>query len=88
MKENRQGCLSRLVKPLFETFLKFQKVQQPVEKTFRQAAGGQLWPPGWVLQNRSLRLRITATTPMATPAMSRGTHQNCSSGRPVVMFIP
>ena len=34
VKENRQGCLSRPVKPLFETFLKFQKVQQPVEKTF------------------------------------------------------
>ena len=26
VKENRQGCLSRLIKPLFETFLKFQKV--------------------------------------------------------------
>ncbi len=40
MKENRQGCLSRAIKPLFQTFLKVEKVQQPVEKTFRQADRG------------------------------------------------
>jgi hypothetical protein len=34
VKENRQGCLSRAIKPLFQTFKKFEKVQQPVEKTF------------------------------------------------------
>ncbi|EDN01700.1 hypothetical protein BACCAP_00365 [Pseudoflavonifractor capillosus ATCC 29799] len=34
MKENRQGCLSRAIKPLFQTLKKFEKVQQPVEKTF------------------------------------------------------
>ena len=33
VKGNRQGSLSRWIKQLFETFLKFQKVQQPVEKT-------------------------------------------------------
>ena len=34
MKGNRQGSLSRFIKQLFETSKKFQKVQQPVEKTF------------------------------------------------------
>ena len=34
VKGNRQGSLSRWIKQLFETFLKFQKVQQRVEKTF------------------------------------------------------
>ena len=34
VKGNRQGSLSRLIKQLFETLVKFQKVQQPVEKTF------------------------------------------------------
>src|SRR5699024_8579294 len=34
VKGNRQGSLSRWIKQLFETFLKFQKVQQPVERAF------------------------------------------------------
>ena len=41
MKENRQGCLSRAVKPLFPALKKFEKVQQAVEKVqglFRQPA--------------------------------------------------
>ncbi|ARE59790.1 hypothetical protein ADH75_10280 [Flavonifractor plautii] len=37
MKGNRQGSLSRWIKQPFETFSEFQKVRQPVEKTFRQA---------------------------------------------------
>ena len=36
VKGNRQGSLSRGIKQLFETRLEFQKVQQPVEKRFRQ----------------------------------------------------
>ena len=38
VKGNRQGSLSRWIKQLFEPLEKVQKVQQPVEKTFRQAA--------------------------------------------------
>jgi len=34
VKGNRQGSLSRWIKQLFETFLKFQKVHQRVEKIF------------------------------------------------------
>ena len=34
VKGNRQGSLSRWIKRLFGTFPKFQKVRQPVEKTF------------------------------------------------------
>ena len=34
VKENRQGCLSRPGRPLFEPFLKVQKVRRPVEKIF------------------------------------------------------
>ncbi len=34
VKGNRQGSLSRWIKQLFGTFPKFQKVRQPVEKTF------------------------------------------------------
>ena len=32
VKENRQGCLSRWIKRLFEPSKEVQKVQQPVEK--------------------------------------------------------
>ena len=41
MKGNRQGSLSCLIKRLFETFLEFQKVQQPVENTFSTGWGGR-----------------------------------------------
>ena len=34
VKGNRQGSLSRWIKQLFETLLKFQKVHQRVEKAF------------------------------------------------------
>ena len=41
VKGNRQGSLSRWIKRLFETFLEFQKVQQPVENTFSTGWGGR-----------------------------------------------
>ena len=42
MKGNRQGSLSCLIKRLFETFLEFQKVQQPVGKDFPTDCAGPL----------------------------------------------
>ncbi|MDB7936100.1 hypothetical protein, partial [Flavonifractor plautii] len=39
VKENRQGCLSRPGRPLFEPFLKVQKVRRPVEKIFSTGRG-------------------------------------------------
>ena len=34
VKENRQGCLSRSIKTVFQTFPKFEKLHQLVKKTF------------------------------------------------------
>ncbi|EDN01567.1 hypothetical protein BACCAP_00696 [Pseudoflavonifractor capillosus ATCC 29799] len=49
MKENRQGCLSRAIKPFFQALKKLEKMQQPVENTFstgcaRRAVRGGLHP--------------------------------------------
>ncbi|OUQ84064.1 hypothetical protein B5E42_05295 [Flavonifractor sp. An10] len=57
MKGNRQGSLSRWIKQLFETSKKFQKVQQPVEKTFRQAETRRRRCGGSQPAYRSLRHR-------------------------------
>ena len=53
VKGNRQGSLSRWIKQLFETFLKFQKVQQPVEKVFfDRLSAPRIWVRGAVFSSR------------------------------------
>ena len=80
VKGNRQGSLSRWIRQLFETFLKFQKVLQRVEKTFstrwssrQMPAALRIW--GWFVQQPWIRQELTAPAghfPLRAPAVPGG----------------
>ena len=84
VKWNRQGSLSRWIRQLFETFLKFQKVLQRVEKTFSTRWSSRQMPAALRIlggdlssgrgYGRSLRLpqAIFRSAPRLSPGGSAG----------------
>ena len=84
VKGNRQGSLSRWIRQLFETFLKFQKVLQRVEKTFSTRWSSRQMPAALRIlggdlssgrgYGRSLRLpqAIFRSAPRLSPGGSAG----------------
>ena len=80
VKGNRQGSLSRWIRQLFETFLKFQKVLQRVEKTFSTRWSSRQMPAalrilgGGSVQRPRIRQELAAPAghfPLRAPAVPR-----------------